>query len=84
MEGIDKYKDFSKSKRRELVNKYPFVVLRYCAERLELNLKAVVVPIYGASCYVAVSERNPMGLWCVCITYSGRGEHPDLICTHKM
>ena len=55
------YKNLSKSKRRELVNKYPLFVAWYCAVRLELILKTVVVPIYGASSYVAVFEWSPTG-----------------------
>merc|ERR1712039_1101754 len=55
------YKTFSKSKRRELVNKYPLFVSWYCAVRLELTLKALVVPIFGASSHVAVSEWSPTG-----------------------
>ena len=61
VEGIENYKDLSKSKRRELVNKYPLFVAWYCAVRLELILKTVVVPLYGASCYVAVFEWSPTG-----------------------
>ena len=61
VEGIENYKDLSKSKRRELVNKYPLFVAWYCAVRLELILKTVVVPLYGASCYVVVFEWSPYG-----------------------
>ena len=61
IEHIDDYKDLSKSKRRELVNKYPFFVAWYCAVRLELTLKTIVVPIFGASAYVAVFEWSPTG-----------------------
>ncbi len=39
VEGIDDHKQLSKSKRRELVNKYPLFVAWYCAVRLELILK---------------------------------------------
>ena len=59
--GIDDYKNLSKSKRRELVNKYPLWVAYYCAVRLELALKAVVVPLFGASAYVGVFEWSPTG-----------------------
>ena len=53
VEGIgEKYKSLTTSKRRELVNKYPLFVSWYCAVRLELTLKALVVPIFGASNYV--------------------------------
>ena len=55
------YKELSKSKRRELVNKYPLFVSWYCAVRLELILKTVVVPLYGANAYVSVFEWNPTG-----------------------
>ena len=55
------YKTFSKSKRRELVNKYPLFVSWYCAVRLELALKTLAVPIFGASNYVAVFEWSPTG-----------------------
>ena len=61
VEGLDDYKNISKSKHRELVNKYPLFVAWYCAVRLELVLKSVVVPIYGASNYVAVFEWSPTG-----------------------
>ena len=62
VEGIgDDYKALSKSKRRELVNKYPLFVSWYCAVRLELTLKTLVVPIFGASNYVAVFEWSPTG-----------------------
>ena len=56
VEGIPNYKDLSKCKQREKVNKYPLFVAWYCAVRLELILKSVVVPLYGASTYVAVSR----------------------------
>ena len=61
VDGIENYKDLSKSKRRELVNKYPLFVAWYCAVRLELILKTVVVSLYGASTYVAVFEWSPTG-----------------------
>jgi len=61
VEGISEYKCLSKSKRRELVNKYPLFVAWYCSVRLELTLKAIVVPIFGASNYVAVYEWSPTG-----------------------
>jgi hypothetical protein len=61
VEGIDDYKSLSKSKRRHLVNKYPLFVAWYCAVRLELTLKTIVVPIFGASAYVAVFEWSPTG-----------------------
>ena len=61
IEHIDDYKELSKSKRRELVNKYAFFVAWYCAVRLELTLKTIVVPIFGASAYVAVFEWSPTG-----------------------
>jgi len=61
IEGIADYGSLSKSKRRELVNKYPLFVAWYCAVRLELTLKAIVVPVFGASAYVAVFEWSPTG-----------------------
>ncbi len=61
VEGIEDYKSLSKSKRRELVNKYPLFVAWYGALRLELVLKTVVVPLYGAQAYVAVYEWSPTG-----------------------
>ena len=57
----DDYEALNKSKRRELVNKYPLFVSWYCAVRLELTLKTLAVPIFGASNYVAVFERPPTG-----------------------
>ena len=61
VEGIENYASLSRSKRRELVNKYPLFVSWYCSVRLELILKTVVVPLYGASNYVAVFEWSPTG-----------------------
>ena len=61
VEGIVDYKCLSRSKRRELVNKYPLFVAWYCSVRLELTLKAIVVPIFGASAYIAVFEWSPTG-----------------------
>ena len=63
MEGepVGAYKGFSESKRRQLVNKYPLFVAWYCAVRLELSLKTLVVPVFGASNYVAVFEWSPSG-----------------------
>ena len=62
MEGIgEEYKALSKSKRRELVNKYPLFVSWYCAVRLELTLRTLVAPIFGARNYVAVFEWSPTG-----------------------
>ena len=58
---IADHRTLSKSKRRELVNKYPLFVAWYCAVRLELTLKAIVVPVFGASAYVAVFEWSPTG-----------------------
>ena len=46
---------------QELVNKYPLFVSWYCAVRLELILKTVVVPLYGAGAYIAVFEWSPTG-----------------------
>ena len=60
-DGIEDYRSLSKGKRRELVNKYPMVVAQMCAHRLEVTLKAAVVPLYGASDYVAVFEWSPTG-----------------------
>ena len=61
VEGIVDHKSLSRSKRRQLVNKYPLFVAWYCAVRLELTLKSIVVPIFGASAYVAVFEWSPTG-----------------------
>ena len=61
VEGIEDYTSLSKSKRRELVNKYPLFVSWYCAVKLELVLKTVVVPIFGGHAYVAVFEWSPTG-----------------------
>ena len=61
VEEREDYTKLSKSKRRELVNKYPLFVAWYCSVRLELILKTVVVPVYGASAYVAVYEWSPTG-----------------------
>ena len=58
--GVDR-KTLTKSKQRELVNKYPLFVSWYCSVRLELTLKTLVVPIFGASNYVAVFEWSPTG-----------------------
>ena len=58
-EPAEDYKTFSQSKRRQLVNKYPLFVAWYCAVRLELTLKTLVVPMFGASDYVAVFEWSP-------------------------
>ena len=61
VERIKDRQNLSKSKRRELVNKYPLFVAWYSAVRLELSLKTVVVPVFGASDYVAVFEWSPTG-----------------------
>ena len=61
VEGVEEYRSLSKSKRRELVNKYPLFVAWYCAVRLELALKTVVVPHFGAHAYVGVFEWSPSG-----------------------
>ena len=62
VEGISEdYKTLNKSKRCELINKYPLFVSWYCAVRLELTLKTLVVPIFGASNYVAVFQWSPTG-----------------------
>ena len=60
-EGIPDYTALSKSKRRELVNKYPLFVAWYSSVRLELVLKTVVVPIFGAHAYFGVFEWSPTG-----------------------
>ena len=71
VEGIGEvYKALSKSKQRELVNKYPLFVSWYCAVRLELTLKTLVVPILGASNYVAVFEWSPPREACCTFTTS--------------
>ena len=57
----DSTEGFTNSKRRALVNKYPLFVAWYCAVRLELGLKAVAVPYFGASGYVGVFEWSPTG-----------------------
>lgn len=51
----------SNSKRRELVNRYPLFVAWYCALRMELVLKTVVVPIFQAHAYASVYEWSPTG-----------------------
>ena len=61
VEGIADHRLLSKSKRRQLVNKYPLFVAWYCAVRLELSLKQIVVPLHGASAYVGVFEWSPTG-----------------------
>ena len=62
VEGISEdYKTLNKSKRCELINKYPLFVSWYCAVRLELTLKTLVVPIFGASNYVAAFQWSPTG-----------------------
>ena len=61
IEEVEDYRSLSKSKRRALVNKYPLFVSWYCAVRLELALKGMVVPIIGASGYTAVFEWSPTG-----------------------
>ena len=43
------------------MNKYPLFVAWYCAVRLELTLKTLVLPMFGASDYVAVFEWSPTG-----------------------
>ena len=43
------------------MNKYALFVAWYCAVRLELVLKTVVVPTFGAHAYVAVYEWSPTG-----------------------
>ena len=54
-------KGLSKSKRHELVNKYPLFVAWYCAMKLELQLKTVVIPCFEGHAYVAVFEWSPTG-----------------------
>ena len=72
VEGLgEDYKALSKIKRRELVNRYPLFVSWYCAVRLELTLKTLVVPIFGASNYVAVFEWSPLEAWCTFTTFCG-------------
>ena len=61
VEGIPDRRTLGKGKRRALVNKYPLLVSWYCAVRLELTLKAVVVPYLGASAYMGVFEWSPTG-----------------------
>ena len=61
VEGIEDYKALTKNKRRTLVNKYPLFVAWYCAVRLELSLKTLVVPLVGAHSYCAVFEWSPTG-----------------------
>ena len=61
VEGIEDYRVLTNSKRRELVNKHPLFVAWYCAVRLEIGLKAVAVPYFGASGYVGVFEWSPTG-----------------------
>ena len=61
IEGIEDYKSLSKSRRRQLVNKYPLFVAWYCAVRLELSLKQIVIPLHEATGYVGVFEWSPTG-----------------------
>ena len=61
VEGIADYSSLSQNKRRELIKKYPLFVAWYSAVRLELCLKTVVVPIFGAHAYVVVFEWSPTG-----------------------
>ena len=61
IEGIEEYQSLSKSRRRQLVNKYPLFVAWYCAVRLELSLKQIVVPLHEAHAYVGVYEWSPTG-----------------------
>jgi hypothetical protein len=61
IEGIEDYRSLRQSKRRELVNRYSLFVAWYCSMRLELSLKTIVVPIFGANAYVAVYEWSPTG-----------------------
>ncbi len=61
VEGIPDYKGLSRSKRRELVNRYPATTAFLVCVRMELVLKTVVVPILGASAYMAVPEWSPTG-----------------------
>lgn len=61
VEGIPDHKSLSRSKRRQLVNKYPLFVAWYCSVRFELSIKAMVVQLFGASAYVAAFEWSPTG-----------------------
>ena len=61
VEGIPDRRQVTPSKRRSLVNKYPLFVAWYCSVRLELLLKTVVVPIFGAHDYMGVFEWSPTG-----------------------
>ena len=61
VEGITDYSVLTQSQRRALVNKYPLFVAYYCSVRLEMTLKAIVVPYYAATNYVAVFEWSPTG-----------------------
>ena len=61
VEGIADYSTLTSSQRRSLVNKYPLFVAWYCSLRLELVLKTVVVPTFGAHSYIAVYEWSPTG-----------------------
>ena len=53
-EGIGDQADLSRHESSELVNKYPLLVAWYDVVCLELALNTIVVPLFGASAYVAV------------------------------
>lgn len=61
VDGIEDRAALTASQKRQLVNKYPLFTAFYCAMRLELLLKAVVVPVFGAHAYVGVYEWSPTG-----------------------
>ena len=65
------YKTLSKSKRRELVNKYPLFVSWYCAVRLELTLKTLVVPPSAPAITWRCSSGPPREAWCTFTTSCG-------------
>jgi len=54
VDGIPDRAALTASQKRQLVNKYPLLTAFYCAMRLELLLKTVVVPIFGALRKLAV------------------------------
>jgi hypothetical protein len=76
VEGVEDCATLSQSKRRELVNKYPLFVSWYNAVRLELALKAVVVP-HLAPARMSPSLSGPqLAVWFTYITSFGSAGRP--------
>ena len=82
IEGINDHKQLSKSKRRQLVNKYPLFVEWYCTVRLELILKTVVVPMALVRMSPS-SSGAPQAAWCTCIISCLKEEPLASICRPK-